>query len=203
MSRRKKPAGYNPKQAARDAITRNMRDINNVEEIFRGESLILSDRLDTEAKALELIESPELRDYLTGHFNRTKNGFVGLMAEFKQKLAVIRTPADKLACEWMDNLKANKWDAVKDAYTLADLQLTGASTDVIFLGQESTAAAIELFSQYASRTSAMHRAMRMGLSIPQVIQFMEAVDENTAPAPVAESVAEEAVAETKEEAANV
>ncbi|QVW28552.1 hypothetical protein pEaSNUABM8_00055 [Erwinia phage pEa_SNUABM_8] len=202
MSRRKKPAGYNPKQAARDAITRNMRDINNVEEIFRGESLILSDRLDTEAKALELIESPELRDYLTGHFNRTKNGFVGLMAEFKQKLAAIRTPADTVACQWMDNLKANKWDAIKDAYILADLELTGASTDVIFLGQESTAAAIELFSQYASRTGAMHRAMRMGLTIPQVIQFMEAVDENTTPA-ADDSVVAEAVAETKEEAAHV
>jgi hypothetical protein len=202
MSRRKKPAGYNPKQAARDGITRNMRDINNVEQIFRGESLILSDRLDTEGKALELIESVELRDYLTGHFNRTKSGFVGLMAEFTQKLAAIRTPADALACDWITKLSTNKWDVVKDAYTLADLELTAASADAIFLGQESTAAAIEVFSQYASRTSAMHRAMRMGLTIPQVIEFMEAVDENTAPAAV-ESVAEEAVAETKEEAANV
>lgn len=198
MSRRKKLPGFNPKQKARDSITRNMRDINNVEAIFRDESLILSDRMDTEDKAMELIESPELRDYLTIHFNRTKNGFVGLMAEFTQKLAAIRTPADALACEWMDKLAVEKWDDVRIQFAVADLTLTGASTDAVFLGQESTGAAIELFSQYASRTNAMHRAMRMGLTIPEVIQFMEAVDDNTrAPAapvaedaPVAEEVAE-------------
>lgn len=198
MSRRKKLPGFNPKQKARDNITQLMRDINNVEEIFRGESLILSDRMDTEGKALELIESPELRDYLTTHFNRTKNGFVGLMAEFTQKLAAIRTPADVLACQWMDNLATHKWDDLRDKYAVADIELTAASTDAVYLGQECTAAAIELFSQYASRTGAMHRAMRMGLTIPEVIQFMEAVDENTrAPeAPVAEPapVAEEETA---------
>lgn len=197
MSRRKKLPGFNPKQKARDSITRNMRDINNVEEIFRGESLILSDRMDTEGKALELIESPELRDYLTTHFNRTKNGFVGLMAEFTQKLIAIRTPADVLACEWMDILAEQKWDDVRDKFSLADVTLTAASTDAIFLGQECTAAAIELFSQYASRTSAMHRAMRMGLTIPEVIQFMEAVDDHNAPAK------EAAAPEAEEETANV
>ncbi|ANZ48343.1 hypothetical protein BIZ78_gp232 [Erwinia phage vB_EamM_Caitlin] len=197
MSRRKKLPGFNPKQKARDSITRNMRDINNVEEIFRGESLILSDRMDTEGKALELIESPELRDYLTTHFNRTKNGFVGLMAEFTQKLIAIRTPADALACEWMDILAEQKWDDVRDKFSLADVTLTAASTDAIFLGQECTAAAIELFSQYASRTSAMHRAMRMGLTIPEVIQFMEAVDDHNAPAK------EAAAPEAEEETANV
>lgn len=194
MSRRKKPAGYNPKQVARDAITRNMRDINNVEEIFRGETLILSDRLDTEKSALDLIESIELRDYLALHFNRTKNGFVGLMAEFTQKLAAIRTPADALACEWMDTLAANKWDDVKDKYILADLELSGASINAIYLGQESTAATIELFSQYAARTSAMHQAMRIGLTIPQVIDFMEGVDNSTV---------EETAIDTTEVAENV
>lgn len=198
MSRRKKLPGFNPKQKARENITQQMRDINNVEEIFRGESLILSDRLDTEGKALELIESPELRDYLTGHYNRTKNGFVGLMAEFTQKLAAIRTPADVLACEWMDKLATMKWDELREAYAVADLNLTGASTDAVFLGHECTGAAIELFSQYASRTSAMHKAMRLGLTIPEVIKFMEAVDDHTTDAPVA---AEPAVAE--EEPANV
>ena len=200
MSRRKKLPGFNPKQKARESITRNMRDINNVEEIFRGETLILSDRLDTEGKALELIESPELRDYLTTHFNRTKNGFVGLMAEFTQKLATIRTPADVLACQWMDNLRDHKWDDVREKFSLADVELTAASTDAIFLGQEVTGAAIELFSQYAARTNAMHRAMRMGLTIPEVIQFMEAVDDHTtaAPAPAAADVVV-----TEEEPANV
>lgn len=180
MSRRKKLPGFNPKQKARENITQQMRDINNVEEIFRGESLILSDRLDTEGKALELIESAELRDYLTGHYNRTKNGFVGLMAEFTQKLAAIRTPADVLACEWMDKLGTAKWDELREQYTVADLALTTASTDAVFLGHECTGAAIELFSQYASRTSAMHKAMRLGLTIPEVIKFMEAVDEHNA-----------------------
>lgn len=199
MSRRKKLPGFNPKQAARDSITQCMRDINNVEEIFRGESLILSDRLDTEDRALELIESPEIRTYLTNHFTRTKNGFVGLMSEFTKKLAAIRTPADALACEWMDKLKAHKWDEIKDPYLLADIELTGASTDAVYLGQESTAAAIEIFSQYAARTQAMHKAMRMGLCIPEVIQFMAAVDEHQPTTEVA--VAAEPVA--TEEPANV
>lgn len=184
MSRRKKLPGYNPKNAAREAITANMRCINNVEAMFRDESSILSDRMDTEGKALELIESVELRDYLTIHYTRAKNGFVGLMSEFMQKLAAIRTPADVAACAWMERLDQNKWDEIRHDYPLIDLELTGASADAIYLGQSSTAATIELFSQYASRTNAMHKAMRLGLTIPEVIQFMEAVDTD-ASAPVA------------------
>lgn len=176
MARSKKKPGYNPKQAARDAISANMRSINTVEEMFRQESEILCERIDDEMKSVSLLQHEDLKTYLTAALNLTRSGYLGLMVEFRDKLALIRTPANDTAVEMMDKLAVEKWDHLRMAYSLVDIELSAASTDAVYLGQESLAASIEIFSQFAQRMNAVKKGMKNNVPVADILASMRAMD---------------------------
>jgi len=180
MSRRKKLNGYNPKQEARDAIIRQMRAINSTEHLFIHESRLMADNLDAEMASLAAIADPDLRTYLQGRMEIVKKGYAGLLQEFLQKIADVRTPADKVATAMMDRLANEKWDAVRDVFTLTEIQLGAAETEAVVLGQSAMGAGIDLFTDYASRRAAVDRGIKANASTQDILAQMTALDKELA-----------------------
>lgn len=180
MSRRKKLNGYNPKQQARDNIIRQMRGINNTEQLFIQESRLMAENLDSEREALAAISNEQLRTYLLGRLDIVNSGYAGLLQEFLRKIAALRTPADKVATEMMDRLSAEKWDTLRDTVQVVDLQLEGFVTEALLLGQEAMASGIDLFTDYTARYAAVKRGLKANATAEEILAKMTELDEELA-----------------------
>lgn len=176
MSRRKKPNGFNPKQVARDAIIRQMRGMNNTEQLFIQESRLMAENLDSERESLTALTDERLRSYLLGRLDIVTKGYAGLLQEFLQKLAAVRTEADGIAVAMMDRLSAEKWDNLREAYELADVQLEAHLTDTLLLGQSAMAAGIDLFTDYTARYAAVKRGLKAHATTDEILIKLAELD---------------------------
>lgn len=191
MSRAKKSNGFNPRQNARNYIRETMQGILAVSLLFEDETKILAEKIDREAEVSGTIGYEPLRVFTLEKLAEAKAGFFGLMKEGKLKLDALNVEADAKACELLELVDNNRWDAIKVAYPVAEMELASYATDAQMIGQQIQGAAIEILSLYNGRVNFVKQALKNDIDWEVALKMLAEAEAEQAK-PIEEETVEEA-----------
>lgn len=206
MSRRKKQAGFSPREKAREEVRSIMRGINTTEHQFDVGSKQHAEKIDIEMKRLATLQGESLRAYLEQWLRNSQAAFLGAIQDFKQRLAVTRTEADEKAVKLMDVINNHKWDQTKDIVGVAIIELAGYEIDVDGLAHETLVNIIDSAASYEQRRECVRTGLRNNWTADAILEKLHKMDENAASAVQGEPEVEKEVTEdalVKKETVNV